>query len=138
MQFAARQRRKATINIISLVDVVFLLLIFFTVTATFMDQPSIIIDLPQGGEKKKEKNIGEPTPMTVTISRDAELFFGDQPIRIDDLDKLFREVVNQRGIKRLIIRADSAVALGIVTRTMEFAKDAEIDSIDVITKKPER
>lgn len=56
MQFSHRTRRKATINIISLVDVVFLLLIFFTVSATFMDQPALKIDLPESGaEPPKEK-----------------------------------------------------------------------------------
>ena len=142
MQSAPRKRRKSTINIISLVDIVFLLLIFFVVTAKFMDQPSIIIDLPPGGaggkKKKASTEIGEPTPMTVTISRDAEIFLGDQPIRMDELEKLFKERVNKRGIKRLLIKADSATALGVVTKTMQIARDAKIDSVQVLTKKPKR
>jgi biopolymer transport protein ExbD len=138
MQFVTRHKRKAAINIISLVDIVFLLLIFFTVTATFMDNPSITIDLPQGGEKK-EKKMGEPTPMTITISKNGEFFFNDQLVRMDDLNKLLKDGKEQGMTNRLTIKADSAAALGLVTKTMKIArKYAEIDSIDVITENPEQ
>ena len=61
MQFASRQRKKAVINIISLVDVVFLLLIFFTVSANFMNQPALKIDLPEAEAGPKEER-GDQEP----------------------------------------------------------------------------
>ncbi len=46
MQLQARPRRKVVINITSLIDVIFMLLLFFMITSTFLEQPGIKLELP--------------------------------------------------------------------------------------------
>ena len=46
MQFRTRRKRSVLINITSLIDVLFLLLIFFMVSSTFLEQPGIKLELP--------------------------------------------------------------------------------------------
>ncbi|MCP4221395.1 MAG: biopolymer transporter ExbD, partial [bacterium] len=47
MQFRTKEKRKVMINITSLIDVLFLLLIFLMVSSTFLEQPGIKLELPE-------------------------------------------------------------------------------------------
>ena len=133
MQFSFRPRRKATINIISLVDVVFLLLIFFTVTATFMDQPALKIDLPEAGAEPPD--IEDPEPMTVYLTKEGELYFGDKPVRLDDLPELIREGLTKRNTKHLSIKADREVIHGKVIEVMDLARRNGVELVTIATQK---
>jgi biopolymer transport protein ExbD len=46
VEFNPKKKRRVLINITSLIDVMFLLLIFFMVTSTFLDQPGMKLELP--------------------------------------------------------------------------------------------
>ena len=133
MQFSTRSKRKATINIVSLVDVVFLLLIFFTVSATFMDQPALKIDLPESGAEPPKDS--EPEPMTVYLTSRGELYFGDQPVRIEDLAELIGEKIREGTSKHLSIKADKEVTHGEVIEVMDLARQNGVQMVTVATQK---
>jgi biopolymer transport protein ExbD len=134
MQFGTRYRRKATINIISLVDVVFLLLIFFTVTATFMDQPALKLDLPEASAEPQQTD--SPQSLTVFLTREGELFFGDRPIRSDLLQELIMEELKAGKESRLTIKADRGVVHGKVVEVMDIARRSGIKVITIGTQIP--
>ena len=134
MQFGTRYRRKATINIISLVDVVFLLLIFFTVTATFMDQPALKLDLPEASAEPQPTD--SPQSLTVYLTREGELFFGDRPIRSDLLQELIMEELRAGKESRLTIKADRGVVHGKVVEVMDIARRSGIKVITIGTQIP--
>lgn len=133
MQFSHRTRRKATINIISLVDVVFLLLIFFTVSATFMDQPALKIDLPESGAEPPETE--DPEPMTVYLTKEGELYFGDQPIRFEDLAELISGEIREGASRHLSIKADKEVTHGEVIHVMDLARQKGVQLVTIATQK---
>ena len=133
MQFSHRTRRKATINIISLVDVVFLLLIFFTVSATFMDQPALKIDLPESGAEPPEGE--EAEPMTVYLTKEGELYFEDQPIRLEDLAELISGEIREGGDRHLAIKADKEVTHGEVIHVMDLARQKGVQLVTIATQK---
>jgi biopolymer transport protein ExbD len=133
MQFSHRTRRKATINIISLVDVVFLLLIFFTVSATFMDQPALKIDLPESGAEPPERE--DPEPMTVYLTKEGELYFGDQPIRFEDLAELISGEIREGASRHLSIKADKEVTHGRVIQVMDMARQKGVQLVTIATQK---
>lgn len=133
MQFSQRTRRKATINIISLVDVVFLLLIFFTVSATFMDQPALKIDLPESGAEPPKDS--EPEPMTVYLTSRGELYFGDQPVRLEDLGELIGEQIREGASRHLSLKADKEVTHGRVIEVMDLARQKGVQMVTVATQK---
>lgn len=133
MQFSQYHRRKATINIISLVDVVFLLLIFFTVSATFMDQPALKIDLPESGAEPPDPNA--PEPMTVYITTQGDLYFGDQMVRLDELPDKFREALAEGKPQVLSVKADKEVVHGKVIEVMDLARQSGIKMVTVATER---
>ena len=127
MQFSQKHRRKAVINIISLVDVVFLLLIFFTVSATFMDQPSLDINLPKLNKDKESKIKSEPS--IITITSDGLIYFGDKIINTDEIpDMIKNEMLNGRS-SRVVINADTTAQYKKVFDVLQQLRETEVDSI---------
>ncbi len=139
MQFSHRTRRKATINIISLVDVVFLLLIFFTVSATFMDQPALDINLPQIPEvgEKSPKEPGILDDMEIYLTPQREIYFGDKPIRLDDIETQIKESLKHGSNNKLIFTADSLASYGIAIQILDRVRKAGVDSVSFAIKPEE-
>ncbi|HLA40709.1 MAG TPA: biopolymer transporter ExbD [Candidatus Glassbacteria bacterium] len=129
MQFSRRTRRKAAISLISLVDVVFLLLIFFTVSATFMDQPGINVNLPEYGKDGDKKSRTKSEPTTITVSPTREIYFGDKMVKLTEIKDLMQEKMLEGQTKQVIIKADTLSQYGIVFEVLRQLKESNIDSI---------
>ncbi|MBW7996973.1 MAG: biopolymer transporter ExbD [Candidatus Glassbacteria bacterium] len=136
MQFSQRHRRKAAINIISLVDVVFLLLIFFMVSATFMDQPALKINLPESGAEPPDSDA--PEPMTVYLTSQGELYFGDQMVRVDELPEMFKQSLGEGKPPVLNLKADKEVTHGKVIEVMDLARQSGIEMVTVATERKQQ
>lgn len=125
MQFRLRRVTKPIINIAPVVDVLFLLLIFFMVTTTFVEQPSIKLVLPSA----KYSEAGKIEALTLIITRDGDLFLQDQPVKIEDIEKVFRDIAEKLENKTLVLKADKDVPYGKVIRIMDAAKGAGLKKI---------
>ncbi len=120
MQFRAKRYIKPIINIASLVDVLFLLLIFFMVTSAFVEQPNIKLELPS----TRHSEVSKIENMVLTISRDGELFLQDRPVDKKNLEKELRRVILDTGDDVLVLKADKFVPYGVVIDIMDAVKGA--------------
>jgi biopolymer transport protein ExbD len=121
MQFMpARRGRGALINITSLIDVMFLLLIFFMVTSTFQDQPAIDLSLPRSSSA--EDTIVAPT--VVYLTRDGQLFLDSQPVAQDQLAVRLRQLQAATGEDRIVLRADEHAEHGAVVALIDLIKES--------------
>ena len=125
MQFRPKRYIKPLINIASLVDVLFLLLIFFMVTSAFVEQPNIKLELPS----TRHSEISKIERMVLTISRDGQLFLQDKPVEKKDLEKELRRVILDTGDDVLVLKADKFVPYGVVIGIMDDAKGAGFKKI---------
>lgn len=133
MRFRERPRRRVFINITSLIDVLFLLLIFFMVSSTFLEQPGMKLDLPAS----KSFEVEQQKELIVHISREGQLFLGERPVELDSLkDQLHREMARDRE-RPLVLRADKAAAHGRVVEVMDVAKQAGVRKIVIATRVAE-
>ena len=75
------RRSRAVINITPLIDVLFILIIFFMVSSTFLEQPAIQLELPEAetAEATQLKDI------VSTIGKDGSLFLNNQAINVKEL-----------------------------------------------------
>ena len=120
MQFRPKRFIKPIINIAPLIDVLFLLLIFFMVTSTFIEQPNIKLELPSTEHTETSR-----TERTVLmISRDGELFLQDKRIDNKDLEKALRRVIMDTGEEVLVLKVDKYVPYGDVVDVMDVARGA--------------
>ncbi len=129
MDFRTRRAISYGINITSLIDIIFLLLIFFVVTSTFVEHPNIKLELPSASHAETGKFEG----LTLTITREGRLFLGMQPIGITELEAVLRSKVTVTGDAVLVLRADREVPYGIVVAVMDVARGAGLKRITALT-----
>ena len=97
----------AQINISPLVDMVFLLLIFFMVTSVFVSETGITVSRP-----KAQTAVQQPrTSLTIALSRDNRIFFGGAEIPLPKVKALLQREMGAQPLP-VIILADKASATG--------------------------
>jgi len=121
VKFAVPKRNGAELlDLTPLIDVVFLLLIFFMVSTTFIREPGgIRVDLPHSDT---QEFIQEGEEVVIKINGDGGLFVDDVPVSEDALRTELKRAVQKDPGTTVIIKADRAVEHGEVVRVMDLAK----------------
>lgn len=130
MQFHDTKRRKVIINITSLIDVLFLLLIFFMVSSTFVEQPGMKLELPESKSAASEKI----KDLVLEIKTDNSLVLNNEPISMENLEKKFKELMPALEEKSLVLKADKSVSHGTVVEVMDLAKLSGLEKLIIATK----
>lgn len=117
-----RRREEPDVNLTPLIDVVFLLLIFFMVSTTFTQESEISIELPQasGETSKEEKRLVE-----ISIDAQGRYFVNQQQLINTQLATLKRAMQQQAGTRKspkLIISADRRTPHEAVVKAMDAAR----------------
>ena len=134
MQFSApRKGNKLILNVTSLIDVMFLLLIFFLVTSTFRQQPAIQLDLPASASAESV----EQGPAVLTLAEDGSVYLDQRRIVEDDLVEALAARLEETGDDRIILRADSASTLGRAVELMDRIKDSGFTRISLTARRPD-
>lgn len=130
MKFRAKKPRKALINITSLIDVLFLLLIFVMVSSTFLEQPGIKLELPQA----QSAVVVQQKEYSLYVDKDGKLFLNDKPITTEDLEKKLKDAIPTMKDNSLILKADRDVSHGIVVQVMDIVKKSGVKKLIIGTK----
>lgn len=139
MRFREKRITKSIINLTPMVDMLFLILLFFLVTSSFIEQPNIKLELPSTRYAATSK-IEE---RTLTISQDGRLFYQNKPVERNDLVTVLKDAFSRQDDKTLVLRADKNVSYGVVVDVMDAAKGAGLRRIVAPTilepeKQPDR
>jgi len=129
LQFSAKPKRRVIINITSLIDVLFLLLIFFMVSSTFLEQPGMKLELPSA----KSTEVARVEKLVLYISPDDEIIFNDQVVQLDSLEIELKTAIPLAEEKTLVLKADKMVPHGTVVKVMDIAKRAGLHKLVVGT-----
>ncbi len=121
---------KGQLDIAPLIDVVFLLLIFFMLTSSYIFQPGIKINLPRAvtSEVIAEKDL------VITVSAENLIYLNDYPISLKEL-KSHLEKAAEKGWP-LLIKADRKASLGNVVRIWDMSREAGLTQINIATDQP--
>ncbi len=123
------ERREAAFDLMPLIDVVFLLIIFFMLTTSFRTIfQGIKVDLPTTTTKQEriEQNI------IITITKDNVLYLDKARVTTSKLVSLLKKKLG--GKKALVmINADKLVRHGKVVEIMDLAKQAGADRVGILT-----
>jgi biopolymer transport protein TolR len=118
----------AEVNIIPLVDVVFVLLIIFMVTAPMMHR-GIEVQLPQAGVGA----MGPEEKLIITITGDRQVYLNDRQVSLEDLRDLLQNLNLSKPEETVYIRSDQSVPYGFVVSTIAKIKEAGIQKIGLVT-----
>lgn len=113
-----------------MVDVVFLLIIFFMVSTTFISfESGLPVDLPQAQAAEAQ---ARDLP-TVTITRDEQIYLSGALLTTTDLVEALRAELAASGQGVVVFRADSAVPHGLAVRVMDLIKQSGAQRIAIAT-----
>jgi len=116
---AKRRRRKPAINITSLIDVMFLLLIFFMVSSTFRHQLGIDVELPEAETAAMQ----EMRHREIVVTRNGDYYFGQQLVDENGLRQAIGRLLDAEPEAALILRADQRADFGSVIRAIDIARE---------------
>jgi biopolymer transport protein ExbD len=134
VKFARRAKTEVEVNLTALIDVVFLLLIFFMVSTTFTKETHIAIDLPEAGGQPMRVT---PQQIEVTVSRSGEYAINDVSLVNDQMDTLktaIEKVSNGDTSLPFIITADAATPHQSVVTAMDAAGQLGFSHLSITTR----
>jgi biopolymer transport protein ExbD len=119
MDFREKKKTVRILNVTSLVDVMFILIIFFLLSTTFIEQPNIKLELPKATYADKS-NVD--ASLLVSVGKDGQIFVNADRVQKPDLEAKLRQGIKRVPDKILVLRADKQVPYGVVIFVMDTAK----------------
>jgi len=129
MKLTLRKSRKLVINITSLIDVLFLLLIFFMVSSTFVEKPGMELELPES----ESSTLKEIKDLILQIGVDEKIFVNGIEIDFDNLKDTLEKEHKLNTEAALILKADKDVKHGRIVNIMDIAKQVGIPRLIIAT-----
>ncbi|MFW5815272.1 MAG: ExbD/TolR family protein [Wenzhouxiangella sp.] len=133
MRLQDEDREEPEINLTSLIDVVFLLLIFFMVSTTFDRQALLRLELPEAATAEAES---VPQMIEVTISDNGQIFIDDE-LLTDNTRAAVQAVLGERREAApdapLVVRADARATHGLVVLVLDAAAAEGIARVGIAT-----
>jgi len=130
MQFREKSKKRVVINITSLIDVLFLLLIFFMVSSTFVEQQGLKLDLPKSSQKEMVRMEG----YTLYVGADEKLYLNTESITLDNLEAKLKAIASEIDEDGLVLHADKSIRYGLIVEVMDLIKSAGIKKMVVATE----
>jgi len=132
MKLLEKTPKKIALNITPLIDVLFILIIFFTVSSTFLEQPGIKLKLPEAdsGESHTAQKV------IVYVDANENIFLNDDPLTLENLAESVEILLSGQSDKSVVLRADMKVTHGIVVKIMDLLRKKGIYKIIISTAKP--
>lgn len=129
---AAEDNSDTDINISPLIDCVFILLIFFIVTTTFVEETGIEVDKPQAASSVRL----EKTSILLALTEKGEVVYGGREIGFSGVRQLVKRMLQKEDVP-VIIQADAAAPSGLLVRVIDEAKLAGATKVSLASRKPQ-
>ena len=131
MHFAKRPKPRIQAPLTSLIDIVFMLLIYFLLTTNFMVDEAIKVQLPQADASSPQVH----KELVVTVDARGQTWVGQDRVPENELFTAIKTALAQRQRKSVIIKADRSLVLNKAVRVMDLVKAAGADKMSLSTEK---
>lgn len=132
MKFSSgKKKSRVLLNITPLIDVLFILIIFFVVTSTFLEQPGIKLALPEA----KKTDLEKIEKAVLFITADKKILFRNKEITLENLGPLLKDSMEESLDQSLIINADKDVPHGLVVKVMDIARQNGVKKVIIATEQ---
>lgn len=129
MDFDRDRREPIELNITPLIDIVFLLLIFFLLTSHFFTEQGLQIQLP--GARTGQKV--ERTEIVVSLDDQERLSLNEEPVAWTELEEKLRALLARDPVATVLLKADRSVRLAKAVTLMDTAKAAGAQKLVLAT-----
>ena len=132
MQFEGNRRNSHVPNMTPLIDIVFLLLIFFMLTSHFVQDDALNIQLP---ETESGEQLDEKKSIEIVINAEGQWLYQEQVIDADALFLVLQQGLSKLEDRRVRIRGDRSSDLGSAVTVMDVARRAGATGVDIVTER---
>ena len=123
----------ALVDIAPLIDIVFILLIFFLVTTTFVRDTGVQVTRPQASVTQAL----EPTSMRISITAGGDVYTDGQRVSLDELRTRVGTFIARERQRTVIVIPDAEVPSGLLIEVMDTARRGGATDVAVATRSKE-
>ena len=134
MNLFLKQKKSFEINVAPLIDVVFLLLIFFMLASEFTDFKTIDMTSPSETNTNIEN---ENKPIIVNLSPEGKIKVNNKIADLNNLNTTLKNVLKDDNAKKIIISTPENTKVNILVKTIDIIRNLGIDNIALLTKEQE-
>lgn len=127
-----KKSEPAALDMTPLVDMVFLLIIFFMLSTTFIVTPGIRMDLPRGSS---DAIVSEKKEIVISIDKEGSVYFNKE--RVDDsaLAAMLRATCGTNRDTAVMIRGDKEAGFGKIVQVLDMVRNSGLHRIAIVTEK---
>lgn len=129
--FTSNEGSASEINMSPLIDIVFILLIFFVVTTVFVDDPGVEVNKPDATTAKQiEKNA-----ILLAVTKEGEVFYGGRSIGVEGVSSVVASLLGDDAELPVVIQGDELASHGLIMKVTDAATVGGAKSIYSATAK---
>lgn len=131
LRFPAKKYSRPTIHLTALIDIVFLLLIFFLLTSTFVEQVGLNIEVPE----IESESSGLLPELIVQINHVGDIFIDDTHVNTSQLTLILKMRIKSLDKHTVVIQADRRAQYDNVAQVIDSAKLAGAKNIILVARQ---
>jgi len=120
MDFEGRARIHSHLDIAPLIDIVFLLLVFFMLTSTFMVPEAVELELPES----KSASVTDTTPIIVSLNKIGQLALNGESIKLDQLQQAIKPLITRSADSTITLKSDARTEVQLLLKVMDEIRAA--------------
>lgn len=121
---------QANVDMTPLIDVVFILLIFFILSASFQQQNQIKVERPNSQVTDSISNVS----ITVSVDEQGQIWFDNQPVEVELLTSRVKQKAAQASNVSVVIDVDKSVDSGRLIQVVDKVRIAGVNNVAVATE----
>ncbi|WP_199608865.1 ExbD/TolR family protein [Flocculibacter collagenilyticus] len=125
-----REEEEAGIDMTPMLDIVFIMLIFFIVSTSFLKEAGIEVNKPKAAQASKAKSAN----IFIAIHENGQIWMDKRMVDIERVGANLEKMLAETPTEVVVIQADKEAKHGIVVKVMDAIKAAGIDRISIAAK----
>jgi len=131
LTFKKREPYQIQAPLTSLIDIVFMLLIYFLLTTNFMVDEGIKVKLPQAKASAPQVQ----KEITIYVDESGQAYLMDKPVALDQLFTRLKNMIGSDEDRLVVVKSDRRVILNKAVKVMDIAKAAGAGRLCLATEK---
>jgi biopolymer transport protein ExbD len=129
-------RRRPEVQMSPLIDVIFLLLIFYAVTTQFVSDERLKLKLPEAKTAEAAGINREEKPPEVKVASDGTIWIDDQLVPESELEARIKRLVERAPEEGIILKGDQGADYGVVVKVLDIARSVGAKGIQMSAERP--
>jgi biopolymer transport protein ExbD len=136
MRLAPLRQHKPEIQMSPLIDIIFLLLLFYAVTTTFVTDERLKLKLPEAKTAEDAGVSRDERPPEVKVAADGTIWIDDRLVPESELENRIRQLVERAPDDGIILKGDKGADYGVVVHVLDVARSVGAKGIQMSADRP--